>query len=49
VDVSLFLWGSKKCSFLDSALHYIHIRWFTYVVANIEVQFAGCGLDLSIQ
>jgi len=37
--------------FLGSALHFIHIPWFTYVFGNIRrvtkwVQFAGCSLAL---
>jgi len=38
---------------LGSALHFIQIKWCTYVFANIRkvpkwVQFAGCSLNLAI-
>jgi len=31
----------QKHAFLGSGLHFIRITWFTYVFADIEVQFRG--------
>jgi len=39
--------GQQEHGFLGCALHFIQITLFTYVFANIEVQFAGCSLDLA--
>jgi len=39
--------GQQEHELLGSALHFIQPTWFTYVFANIEVQFAECILDLA--
>jgi len=38
--------GQQEHAFLGSAVHFIPIICFTYVFANIEVQFAGCTCRL---
>jgi len=38
----------QEHTFLGSALHFIQVSWFTYIFANIEIQFARCSLDLAI-